>query len=96
LLDIIELFLAGRGKMLDMIELDLVGCSKLLDVIGCFPTKKMLDVAGVFFMEKQRTADSQFGCWRLLCACIVCFVSAVVSTLLAFGLITHANNEGVC
>jgi hypothetical protein len=56
----------------------------------------MLEATVVVFIDEQRTVDSQFGCWMLLCACIVCFVSAVVSALLAFGLIIHANNEGVC
>jgi hypothetical protein len=59
----------------------------------------MLDVADVLLIKELKIVDSQFGCWMLLYDCFVCFlffVSAVVSTLLAFGLITHANNEGVC
>jgi hypothetical protein len=39
----------------------------------------MLDVAiDVAFIEEHSTVYSQFGCWKLLYAYIVCFVSARV------------------
>jgi hypothetical protein len=44
----------------------------------------MLDVAVVVCIDEQNTVDSQFGCWILLCTCILCFVCAAVAGLLAF------------
>jgi hypothetical protein len=56
----------------------------------------MVDVAVLVLMDVQSSVNSQIGCWMLLCACVVCFVPAVVYALLAFGFITHTNTEEVC